>query len=802
MQKRIEENKNKYLEEIKVYNPQNNDAIKTDITGAHETYYKTKTDISSNTIYIYNGAKEKLIAPIKYSSNSNISLDVNLNDTLMKNNIIKCLIDVLNVDTNKPINVSYDFNTDGLSENIKYQIKDEEKQYFDVIKPTETFNDFLKAPSKSNIMVTHIKPNYFFNCLKMVALFGIENLDRKLIMINLICFQKFQKNVETISKENLNGDVAIYTDTNGTHILLGLSQGNYISKILDVLSKDFSITFQNEIVNGKFLKITLDPYIDTMNISHIKNDNFYEKECLFYLMVHAKTAFKDFVEEKVMLAQKYTELDKSIKECLPLLGNEQIYSIFENPNVSLKSKNKNNELNINSPIPYFFGFIFINTMEWKGYTVTTSDTKTLLPNNPEVGYSEKTLSTIEIYSADKTLFSRETQENKTTKEVIYYDEKGQVEYSYTRKEKNELFVEKFNKDKKLLKKYFILDGKKNNEYTSLDNNGYLTVKGKYKDGNKIDKWLFYSNNDLIGEINYLNGQPSHSFEIFYSNRNLNRKIEFDKSGNGSAKIYFKNGEIQMEGLYKNYKRINCWKVYSPGQNLLLEIFYDFFGQKEKTISYYENQAKHFEVPYKNNLINGKVLEYYSNGKLKGEYEFGKGTPKPKWTYYEYNGKIFGEWLEDNTYTGKLKEESKEGEIQIKFTFALNPEAEHTTIINNFIFDTEQKLNVNYMRMSEEIKSSVNGPSISSLAKLEPHLCIRGNTISDLLAHYGAISDKKTIKESINYQINSWNDELNQFIENSSSDSYFIMSNNIIYKIIVSNNKVLSEEFLEFENELF
>ena len=800
--KRIEESKKKFEAELKQYNPLNNDSIKSAITGDHEIYYKTKTDISGNSIYIYNGAKEESLAPLNISSHSNISLDVKLNDKFMKNNSIKSLVEALNIDTSMQINVNYDLNSAGLSENIRYQINNEEKQYFDLVQPTETMNEFLRTTSKSNIIVTHIKPNYLFNSLKMIASLGIENLDQKLMVLNLICFQKFQKNIETLIKENLSGEIALLMNTNGTYILVGLTKENNVSKILDDISKDGSLPFQKEIIKNQYLKITIDPFIDANISSSSKFDKFDEKEHLFYSMIQTKSAFKDLVEERVALAQKYSELDISVKECLPLLVNEQIYSLFENPTVYLKSKNINNELNINSPIPYFFCFIFGKALEWKGYTVTSSDAKTLLPNSVDVGNSDKGLATIEIHANDKTLFSRETQENSTTKELLYFDEKGQVEYSYTKKDKNEILVEKYNKNKKVMKKYFLLDGKKNNEFTSFDNNGNLTSRGSYQSGNKTGTWTFYSNNELLGEIEYLNGFPTYSFEIFHANRNLHKKVELDKSGNGSAMVYFKNGEVHMEGIYKNYKRINCWKVYSPGQKLLLEVFHDFFGQKQKIISYYENQAKHFEIPYKNNFINGKVLEYYPNGKIKGEYEFAKGVPKPKWTYYEPEGKVSGEWLDDNSYTGILKEDSKDGTPQIEYTFTLNEENDQPTKINNFIIEIEQKLNINYSRVSEEITSSVNGPSINSLVKLTPHLSLRGYPIQEFFAYYGMISDKKTIMESINYQINSWNYELGQFVENSPSDSYFIMSSNIIYKIQVSNNKVLAEEFLEFDNELF
>jgi len=63
-------------------------------------------------------------------------------------------------------------------------------------------------------------------------------------------------------------------------------------------------------------------------------------------------------------------------------------------------------------------------------------------------------------------------------------------------------------------------------------------------------------------------------------------------------------------------------------------------------------------------------------------------------------------------------------------------------------------------------------------------------------------NKEEIKESILYKINSWNNQLNQFIEDSNKNCFFLMNAQIIYKLYMENHKVKYAEFLEFSNELF
>jgi hypothetical protein len=86
--------------------------------------------------------------------------------------------------------------------------------------------------------------------------------------------------------------------------------------------------------------------------------------------------------------------------------------------------------------------------------------------------------------------------------------------------------------------------------------------------------------------------------------------------------------------------------------------------------------------------------------------------------------------------------------------------------------------------------------------LIPNENIRGLEYSTLVLDYGMFLNKDEIKESILYQINSWNKQLNQFIDDSSKNCFFLMNDKIIYKLYMENNTVKSCEYLEFSSELF
>jgi antitoxin component YwqK of YwqJK toxin-antitoxin module len=382
---------------------------------------------------------------------------------------------------------------------------------------------------------------------------------------------------------------------------------------------------------------------------------------------------------------------------------------------------------------------------------------------------------------------------------LYFNEKGQIEYSYKGNKSKKIFEKLvFDKNNKIKESSALLEfhGKKNGEYKLFDTNGEPSTIGIYQAGIKMDIWRTFSGNEILSEINYSKGVPTKSFEKKFPGGSIETKVDLDSIGNGNAKVYFKNGIVRFEGEFSNYRRIKCWKSFDQNGKLKSETFYNLFGEKQKFVTYFENQAIHFEIPFNKKLIDGKISEFYLDGKLKGEYQIEKGIPTPKWVSYSPEGKILGEWNTDNSLTGIFKAQGKDEGIELSFRIG------STIFLSNSALNIEAKLNILYGRVTDEITSSVNGPAVSNIPEILPHLNLRGKDKSDIILYYGMIADKNQIKDSVQYQLNSWNILLMEFVENSNSDSYFIMNDHIIYKLNFENDLVKNTEFLEFENELF
>jgi antitoxin component YwqK of YwqJK toxin-antitoxin module len=278
-------------------------------------------------------------------------------------------------------------------------------------------------------------------------------------------------------------------------------------------------------------------------------------------------------------------------------------------------ENKKTKLIINSAIPYLFGFLFFENLSSEIELKIAQETSTAQTNKNKTDQPSDAVKILTVSGADKTLFYQHTSTNSETLELLYYDERGQIDWSYKKiKETKGFLVERFNRSSKLIESYEIQNNVKNGEYKQFDNNGNLCQKGTFINGVKSGIWSFFSCDEKIGETKYQDGHPA-SFEKKFPDGALEIKVELDSIGKGFGKIFFKNGQVQLEGNYINFKKVNSWKIYSSTGKILSEIQYNLFGEKQKVMTYYENQAKHFEVPFKGNLINGKVLEFYFNANL-------------------------------------------------------------------------------------------------------------------------------------------------------------------------------------------
>ena len=203
-----------------------------------------------------------------------------------------------------------------------------------------------------------------------------------------------------------------------------------------------------------------------------------------------------------------------------------------------------------------------------------------------------------------------------------------------------------------------LNGQKKGKGMEYSNSGYLLFEGEYLNGKRHGRGKEY---DKKGKLIF-------EGEYFKKNRwtgkgydGLNNIIYELKNGKGYVKEY-EESKLRFEGEYLNGQKNGKGKEYYNGKliyegeylyndrrsgnffiNNKLEYEGDFlYNKKFNGIGYDENG----NIIYELNIGNGKVKEYYDNGKLKFEGEYLNGKKNGKGKEYDRYGKLIyeGEYI--------------------------------------------------------------------------------------------------------------------------------------------------------------
>ena len=251
------------------------------------------------------------------------------------------------------------------------------------------------------------------------------------------------------------------------------------------------------------------------------------------------------------------------------------------------------------------------------------------------------------------------------------------------KEKIKLEVLKYNKclqninninlmNYKLFSNKYIIKYRKNGkvrEYSSYAD--ILIFEGEYKNGKKNGIGKEYNFLTLAYEGNYLNGKRNgYGIEYNYSDPNYifigtflngkkwngkiydtyNKIISEIKNGKGIIKKYnIRYGGLKFKGEYINGEINGKGIEYYTNGNIKFEGKY-LNGIKWEGKGYDENK----NIIYELKEGNGTIKEYYFNGKLKTEYKYVNGRIYAK--EYNYSGKLIyeGEYLNGYRWNGIFK----------------------------------------------------------------------------------------------------------------------------------------------------
>ena len=225
-----------------------------------------------------------------------------------------------------------------------------------------------------------------------------------------------------------------------------------------------------------------------------------------------------------------------------------------------------------------------------------------------------------------------------------------------------------------------LNGEKNGKGKEYYEDGTLIFEGEYlndkrwngngydicddiiytlKEGNGPVK-EYNSNGTLKFEGNYLNGEKDGICYEYNGDGKLRFEGRYYKGKkNGEGMEYGFYGTVEFKGVYKNDKK---WS--GNGLDIAKNTVYTIENGKGIIKKFYVGvyRGLRFEGEYLNGEVNGKVKEYYNQGKLLFEGEYLNGERNGKGKEYYFSGKLIFEGEYFNHTRRKGKEYNREGNL--------------------------------------------------------------------------------------------------------------------------------------------
>lgn len=123
---------------------------------------------------------------------------------------------------------------------------------------------------------------------------------------------------------------------------------------------------------------------------------------------------------------------------------------------------------------------------------------------------------------------------------------------------------------------------------------------------------------------FLNNEPVGEMLRYYPDGKLQAKMEY-KGDTVKALLYSKDGAYTSSGMYVNKLKDGVWK-YRKGEHLLIQ------------------------ESYRNNILEGARVVYFTSGKTAESQVWDKGKPEGEWSQYYKDGQLR---LQSSYKVGKL-----------------------------------------------------------------------------------------------------------------------------------------------------
>jgi antitoxin component YwqK of YwqJK toxin-antitoxin module len=230
------------------------------------------------------------------------------------------------------------------------------------------------------------------------------------------------------------------------------------------------------------------------------------------------------------------------------------------------------------------------------------------------------------------------------------------------------------------KKGNFVKGNPNGEWFFYHENGKLESSGIFKDGSRIGVWKVYrENGNISDETDYgdtgkktgiyksYDVDGKLEFELTYKGEDLIAYKTYDSKGNVTNDVtkkkntldiefYHENGVVRTKGSYLKTNKTGTWEYFNSYAVLTSSVAYNSEGLIDgKVLSYHDNGKIKSIEEYKNDMMDGYVENFYENGQLSSHGWYSEDEPVGPWIYYYRDGtKKTEQYFLENEIHGEVK----------------------------------------------------------------------------------------------------------------------------------------------------
>jgi antitoxin component YwqK of YwqJK toxin-antitoxin module len=181
------------------------------------------------------------------------------------------------------------------------------------------------------------------------------------------------------------------------------------------------------------------------------------------------------------------------------------------------------------------------------------------------------------------------------------------------------------------------------QFTAFGQKNQVDAKGK-KQG--VWEKQYPKSNAFEYKGQFKDDKPIGTFTFYYQSTKVKAVVVHDPKSNRSSSImYHENGVLMAKGIFRSQLKDSIWSFYGPtGRISYKETYKNGKLHGLKTVYYVPENPEDKTVlvaktyMYKNDVIDGDVIEYFDTGIIKSKVNYVKGKPLGLLVINHPNGK--------------------------------------------------------------------------------------------------------------------------------------------------------------------